>query len=543
MIRKGWLAGTALALGAAGAAAAGVGLTLPGAQAQSAANGPQLVRASTAPIFAAPIGAPASFADIFERVSPAVVSIVVTTHIPQSELSGAEGIPFPFNQLPQFQNRGRGGGSPAIPRGGRGPADPDGDGNGDNSDQGPEAQAAGSGFFVSADGYIVTNNHVVENATKITVTLTDKRELPAKVIGRDEATDLAVIKVEGTGFAHVNFETQAKPRVGDWVLAIGNPLQLGGTATAGIISYVGRDLQDQSSTFVDYLQIDAPINRGNSGGPTFDTYGRVIGVNTAIYSQTGGSIGIGFAVPADTADSVVRQLMTGKTIQRGYLGATIQAVSPDSAEALGIPVNTGAVIANLVPGGPGEKAGLREGDLVLSINGNKVISSSALTRAVAQTHAGDIFRLGVRRNGRDQVVTVRAGTRPAESQLNAQLNGGPLGGDDDGADGSGRAGAVRSTVLGLGVSPLTEASRQANNIGATIHGVLIDSVRSGSDAARKGLRKGDVIVQANEQPVNTPADVVSASAAARKAGRPAVFLLLNRAGRNSGVAVKFDDRQ
>ena len=533
--RKGLLAGLLLGAGAAGAGAAGVALTLPQAQARAAQASASLPAASVAPL-----GAPSSFADIFQRVSPAVVSIVVTTKLSPSEASELEGVPYPFNQLPQFQNRPNPRrGAPAAPRG-KGGA---GDGDGDDA-SGPEAQAAGSGFFISPDGLIVTNNHVVENSTKITVTLTDGRELPGKVVGRDEASDLAVVKVEGAGFPFVSFETQAKPRVGDWVLAVGNPLQLGGTATAGIVSYVGRDLPIESSGALpgEYLQIDAPINRGNSGGPTFDAYGRVIGVNTAIYSQTGGSIGIGFAVPADTADAIVRQLAQGKTIQRGYLGATIQDLSTEGGQALGRSIKEGAFIADLVPDGPGARAGLQSGDVVLTFNGAPVKSSSALTRAVAQTHAGDDFRLGVLRGGRQLTLTVRAGVRPSQTALNATLNGQAGGGDDAPTPGAGPS-TSRSTTLGIGVGLLTPAVRQAAGLPASMQGVVIESVRAGSDAQHKGVAKGDVIVQANQQPVRTPADLVAALASARKEGRPAVFLLINHQGRNAGVPVAFDDRQ
>ena len=538
---KGWVAGLALGVGAATAAAAGVGMTLPQVQAQATPGAEAPARFMHASQVA-PMGAPSSFADIFQRVSPAVVSIVVTTRVPPSEMSQMEGLPFPFNQLPQFQGRG-GRGGPVTPRGRSGGGDNDSSGN-DNDNDGPEAMAAGSGFFITGDGYIVTNNHVIENATKITVTLTDGRELEAKLIGRDEASDLAVIKVQGSNFAFVTFETQAKPRVGDWVLAVGNPLQLGGTATAGIVSYVGRDLPQSQTPGAypsEYLQIDAPINRGNSGGPTFDTYGRVIGVNSAIYSQTGGSIGIGFAVPSDVADPIVRQLMQGKTIQRGYLGATIQSLTSEGAQALGLQAGEGASIADLVPGGPGDKAGLQAGDVILTFNGERVKSSSALTRAVAQTHAGDSFRLGVLRGGRRLEVTVHAGTRPSESKLNATLNGQP-GSEDDNGSGSSPS-ASRQTTIGVSVGVLTPAIRQAAGIPASVSGVVIENVRSGSDAARKGLAKGDVIVQANQQTVRTPAELVAALAQARKENRPAVFLLVNTKGRNIGLPIKFDDRQ
>ena len=265
--------------------------------------------------------------------------------------------------------------------------------------------------------------------------MNDKRVLDAKVVGRDEGTDLAVLKVEGAGpFAYVNFEDRAKPRVGDWVLAIGNPLGLGGTATAGIVSTIGRTLNDQSSQFLDYIQIDAPINRGNSGGPTFDIYGRLIGVNTAIYSPNGGSIGIGFDIPADVAARTAKLLMEGKKIERGYLGVTIQSVGDDNDESLGLKAGQGALVTNVTPGGPADKAGLHDGDIVLSVDGHDVSSNYDLTRQVAAAKAGDILHLTIQRDGRRMNVDVRSGTRPSEEQLALSDNGQDQG--DEGAPGA-----------------------------------------------------------------------------------------------------------
>src|SRR5436190_18778279 len=282
--KTGYLLGAIAGAGVMAAAVAGAGMRLPAAHAD---NGAHLIKASTAPIFAPPPGAPMSFADIFDKVSPAVVSINVTSRVDASALRRIPGFEnFPFDVQPKGGQGGGGGdddegGGATPPQGGR-------------TDKGqpklPTQQSAGSGFFISPDGYIVTNNHVVENAESIKVVLKDETELEATVVGRDEGTDLAVIKIKGASHAYpyVNFENAGKPRVGDWVIAVGNPFGLGGTATAGIISAYGRDIGE---TFVDYIQIDAPINRGNSGGPTFDIYGRVIGVNTAIFSPSGGPVG------------------------------------------------------------------------------------------------------------------------------------------------------------------------------------------------------------------------------------------------------------
>jgi serine protease Do len=287
-------------------------------------------------------------------------------------------------------------------------------------------RATGSGFFISADGYIVTNNHVVEGAQKITVRTRNGRALPARVVGRDPATDLAVLKVDGDAFPFVSFEDRARPRVGDWVVAVGNPFGLGGTATAGIVSALGRRNVSQSS-FVDYMQIDAPINRGNSGGPTFDIYGRVVGVNTAIFSPSGGSVGIGFDIPADVAARISHQLVTQGKIVRGYMGATIQDVTPEIAQSLGAPAHQGALVADLMPEGPAQKAGLQSGDVVLGVGGKTVASAADLTRQIGMAGPDETVVLRVRREGRTFDLPVRLGVRPSEAQLASALSGG--GGD------------------------------------------------------------------------------------------------------------------
>jgi serine protease Do len=346
---------------------------------------------------AAPIapGGPSSFADIVQRVAPAVVSIDVEGQLeaepaalrgqPDAD-SGDEGaLPFDFRQ-----------GGPRAPEGHPVPQ-----------------EGTGSGFLISGDGYIVTNNHVVQGAQKITVRMSDDRALPAKLIGRDPATDLAVVKVEGRNLPFVSFEERAKPRVGDWVIAVGNPFNFGGTATAGIVSALARP-DVSGNNYVDYMQIDAPINRGNSGGPSFDVYGRVVGVNSAILSPSGGSVGIGFDIPADVAASVARQLISTGKVTRGYIGATVQKVTPDIAESLGLPNQKGALIAELAENGPSAKSGLRPGDLVLKVNGREVASATDLTRQVALAHVGEDIRLQIRRDGQVQDVVVRSGERPSE---------------------------------------------------------------------------------------------------------------------------------
>jgi serine protease Do len=519
---KGFVTGAVTGLTVAVVAAAGVGMQWPAAMAQTR---PQLTKAA---VFAPPPGAPMSFADIFEKVSPAVVSINVTTHVDLSKFRGQggddeDGSPFPF----QFRVPPRGG------QGGQGGKDaPSG-----KKQLGPELQASGSGFFISTDGYIVTNNHVIDGAETIKVQLQDKRVLTAKLIGKDEGTDLAVLKVEGTGFTAVTFENQIKPRVGDWVVAIGNPFNLGGTATAGIISQLGRDLPESgSSSFVDYMQIDAPINRGNSGGPTFDVYGRVIGVNTAIYSPSGGSVGIGFDVPADIAERVTRELMAGRKITRGYLGVTIQNVTEDIAGSLGLQPSQGALVKDVNPGGPADKAGVQAGDVVLEANGQKVSSNSELTRIVALAKAGEAIHLKVLRDGKTLNIDVKSGTRPSDAQLAATEKGD----SDDNTGADNPLTAPKTTVLGMGLTPLTPSARKSLGIDDKVKGAVILSVADGSDAERIGLSKGDVISKAGDHVVTTAADVAAAVADARKAGRPSILCLVWHGGRSVFLAIKLD---
>lgn len=514
--------GAVAGAGVAVAAMAGVGMKLSPAAAEQAQGG-HLIKTSGAPIFAAPPGAPQSFADIFERVSPAVVSINVTSKVDVNQFRRIPGFEnFPFDIVPKGQ-----GGQPGQ-----------GGGDDDDAPRAPKQQSSGSGFFISPDGYIVTNNHVVENAEEIKVVMKDGKELKAVVVGRDEGTDLAVIKVEGHGFQYVDFENSAKPRVGDWVVAVGNPFGLGGTATAGIISAYNRDIGE---TFVDYIQIDAPINRGNSGGPTFDIYGRVIGVNTAIFSPSGGSVGIGFAIPADVADNITKQLMTGNKITRGYIGATIQNLSDEMADSWGLTGRKGAVVAQLTPGGPAQRAGVMVGDVVVAVNGHAVNTSSEMTREVAKGHAGDTLRLDIYRNGKPRTVDVRSGTRPNEREL-AQ-NGGLGGGDDDNdapSSGGPKSPQPRSQILGMSVSPLNPAARQQYSIGDNVQGVVVDGVKGASDAGEKGLRKGDVIVRAGDRDVASAADISAAVADWRKAGRGSIPLAVNRGGQTLFVPIKID---
>ena len=531
--RTGVVVGVVAASCVAAAAFAGAGvLQVPGVGPRAGLNS-----ASTAQIFQPPPGAPLSFADIFERVSPAVVSIVVEADVPVTR-----------QQVPQI---------PGLPPGFQiFPGQPEEDEN-----AGPRtrrATAEGSGFFISADGYIVTNNHVIENAREITVTLSDKREFKANVVGRDPSTDLAVIKAEGRNFPFVNFENSAVPRVGDWVISIGNPFGLGGTATAGIVSAYNRNLKNDdepASTFVDYLQVDSAINRGNSGGPTFDVYGRVIGVNSAIFSpsQNGGSVGIGFAIPANIAESVAKQLIEKGSIVRGYLGARIGPYDKDTAESIGrdFPEGSGgAFVSEVVAGGPAERGGLQEGDIVLTLNGQKVADHTALTRAVAGSKPGDNLRLEIIRDGRNMTVNIRSGTRPGEDELrdpNGDRGGAPGGRGGRGGRGS-RGGDVEEerqigpTVLGVELGPIDAAARRQYSIPSGVNGVLVVASERKTPFAQS-LMPGDVITQAGGKKVARPQDVLAAVASQKAGGRKTILLFIIREGESISGIIPLDEEE
>lgn len=510
--RKEFILGAAVGLVFAAAATAGGVIDWPGANAAEAGR----ITASAGPngvAFAPPQGAPLSFADIFDQVSPAVVQIDVETRIerPRGGLIPIPGLPGFGFQAPETQQ-------------------PD-------EEDAPTAQGAGSGFFISADGFIVTNNHVVANAEKITVKLSDGRELPGRLIGRDADTDLAVIKVEGNDFKFVTFEEQAEPRVGDWVIAVGNPFGLGGTATAGIVSARARDIGDGSTPYTDYLQIDAAINRGNSGGPTFDIYGRVIGVNSAIFSPTGGSVGIGFAIPASIAKSVTDRLMSGQAIERGYLGVSIVTISDAQREAYGLPEGTeGALVASITPGGPADQGGLQEGDLVVKLGDQEIKTSTELTRRVGQARPGDQLRLEVIREGRRQTLNIRSGTRPADIQA-AQGEG-----EDEAQTPDRPVAPAGETVEGLTLTPLTAALRTRFSIPERVEGVVVTAVAEGARAAREGYQPGFVILQANGRPTRTVADFRAAVEAARTAGREGVFLLVRTPNGNVPVVLELENK-
>lgn len=493
-------------------AAAAVTLSPPG---QTAQNEPGAI-AATAPR----PGAPMSFADMVAKLQPAVVNISTNQHIQvQQPANPFAGTPFGelFGQLNGQQ----------------------GDGNG--QPQTREAQSLGSGFLISADGYVVTNNHVVAPGAKgatvdsITVTLVDRKEYKAKLIGRDPTSDLALLKIDATGLPFVRFGDSEHARVGDWVIAIGNPFGIGSTVTAGIVSALHR--VTGAGAYDRFIQTDAAINQGNSGGPMFDMNGNVIGINSQIFAgQSGGNIGIGFAIPAGDAKPVIEKLMSGTKIARGYLGVGPQPIDDDIAAALNLPKNHGEILRSIEPGEAAAKAGLQVGDVVVRVGGKDVTPDQSLSYLVANAAPGSHVPLDVIRNGKPMTVTATIGTRPSEEQLAALANGG---GDDDGlgdgGDDSKSPGQASTNALGMSVQSLTPQIARSIGVDSTVRGVVIASVDQSTDAGQK-LKRGDVIVAANGTQTTTPAQLGAVVAAAKQAGRNQVALLVVR-GKNPPIFI------
>ncbi|MET0674467.1 MAG: Do family serine endopeptidase, partial [Bradyrhizobium sp.] len=394
--------------------------------------------------------------------------------------------------------------------------------NGEN-DNAPRPQrhqtitGVGSGFFISADGYAVTNNHVVDHARTVQVTTDDGKTYTAKVIGTDPKTDLALIKVEGgSDFTFVNFESQ-RPRIGDWVVAVGNPYGLGGTVTAGIISAEGRDIG--SGPYDNYLQIDAPINKGNSGGPTFDTNGNVVGVNTAIYSPSGGSIGIGFDVPAATAKEVIAQLKDKGAVTRAWLGVQVQPVSAGIAESLGMKDAMGALVDDARPDTPAAKAGIQPGDVITAVNGNAIKDSRSLAREISGMGPGSNVKLDVLRKGEPKTIDVTLATMPGQPERQANA----------GREENGPARGVPH--LGLSVAPAADVA------GAGANGVVITAVDPDGPAAEHGLQSGDVILSVGGTEVGSVPELRSALSNAKSGGKHDVLMRVKSASNTHYVAV------
>jgi serine protease Do len=373
----------------------------------------------------------------------------------------------------------------------------------------------GSGFFISSDGYVVTNHHVVKEASSVTVTMDDGKVLDAKVIGADPKTDLALLKVAQAGdYPYVSFSAQ-DPKVGDWVLAIGEPYGLGGTATAGIISAEGREIGD--GPYDRFLQIDAPINKGNSGGPTFDMQGQVVGVNTAIFSPSGGSIGIGFAIPATTASKVVADLEHGGVVERGLLGVQVQSVEPDIAESLGMKTAQGAIVAAVTTDSPAANAGLKQGDVITKVNDEAIKHAGDLTRRIGALKPGSKVTLSFVRDGTEKTAEVTLAAQPTESNAKTEAR----------AD-------EQARPLGLELAPGTQTTKSGER------GVGIVNVDPNGAAAAKGVKSGDVLLDVAGKPVSTPEQVVSEIARSKQEHAKAVLMRIQTSdGSDRFVALPF----
>ncbi len=434
---------------------------------------------------------PASFADVVDRVKGAVVSVKVKIDETNVSYDGdAEPAPnFPKGgPLEKFfkQFGGRGFGE----RGGQ------------EHEQPRTGMAQGSGFFISADGYVVTNNHVVEHAKEVTITTADGKSIPARIVGTDPKTDLALLKTkEGSDYPYVSFAAQ-EPRVGDWVIAVGNPFGLGGTVTAGIVSARGRDIG--AGPYDDFLQIDAPVNHGNSGGPTFNAQGEVVGVNTAIFSPSGGSVGIGFAIASDVAKGVVQSLKDDGKVARGWLGVQIQPVSQDIADGLGLKDAKGALVDKAEKDSPAAAAGLKDGDVITSVNGEAVADSHDLARKIAALGPKKSAELTIIRNGSPQTIKVTLGSLPDDKQAKADMP------EDQSKDALAR--------YGMTLEPATAVE------GAGKTGVVVADVDPDGAAAQKGIQTGDVILQVAGKPVSNPSDVTAAIDAAKADGKKSVLM-------------------
>ena len=443
-----------------------------------------------------------NFADLVERVRPAVVSVRVKVDQAGGMFSnfggdnplGGEGNPFegtPFEKF--FKKFGQ-------PQGPQGPQGKRGD-----RERGPLAQAQGSGFFVSGDGYIVTNNHVIDNAVEVEIVQDDGKVLPAKVIGTDPKTDLALVKVEVTDHVYLRL-AKGRPRVGEWVVAVGNPFGLSSTVTAGVVSAMGRDIG--SGPYDDFIQIDAPVNKGNSGGPTFNLKGEVIGVNTAIFSPSGGSVGIAFDIPASTVAEIIPQLQAGGKVNRAWLGVQIQPVTEEIANSIGLKVAKGALIAQPQEGSPGAKAGLKAGDVITSVDGNEVADARDLAKKIGSMKPNAVAKLGVWRDGKAETMDITLGElKDGKAAEKASLK--PDKGDE-------------LSSLGLEVMPAGSVD------GAGDQGIAVTSVDPNGKGAELGFATGDVIVKVGGKTVSTAAELKTAMADLKASGKKSALFLVKR---------------
>jgi serine protease Do len=469
-------------------------------------------------------GAPASFADLVAQLQPAVVNISTRQRVEvQARRNPFQGTPleqFFGQQGPQGEGRGQ----PQTRRG----------------------SSLGSGFIISADGYIVTNNHVVSpgapNAVveQITVTMPDRTEYVARLVGRDPDSDLAVLKIEGRNLPFVNFGDSTRTRVGDWVVAIGNPLGLGGTVTSGIVSSLYRNIgpagPGSGNAFARYIQTDAAINQGNSGGPMFDMAGNVVGINSSILSNSGGgNIGIGFAIPSEVAEPIIRQLIEGRTIARGYLGLERVPVNEDLAASLGIPNGRGEFIQRVVTGQAAERAGIRPGDVVIRVAGQEVTPDNTLSYVVANIRPGTRIPVELIRDGRRMTLTATVGTRPSAEELEAEAQSQQFNPEEEQeyaerAEPNRVADQQIRDQLGLVTQPLTAELAAQVGVDSNTRGLVIAAVDGNSDAAQRGLGRGFVIVGANNRPIASQEELAAAIAEVRRQNRQVILLQVTRRG-------------
>ncbi len=453
-------------------------------------------------------GAPASFADLTAQLQPAVVNISTRQKVKVQTANPFAGTPFE-----------------GLFGGGAGGAAP----------QTREAGALGSGFVISADGYVVTNNHVItmDNqglADSITITMPNGDEFPATVVGRDQSSDIAVLKITPTKpLPFVKFGQSSKSRAGDWVIAIGNPFGLGGSVTSGIISSVNRNTG--SGAYDHYIQTDASINSGNSGGPMFDMAGNVIGINNWIIAPSGGNIGIGFAIPSDTAAPIVEKLRVGQAIERGYLGIQIQPMTDDLANSYGIPHNRGELVQSVVPGQAAARAGLLAGDVVLKVDNREVMPDSSLSSIVSNTAPGKRIPIDVLRNGRNVTLTATVARRPSEEELaKANFATGPNAAPANPLDTAPLNQGSIAQMLGVTVIPLTPDLAPRLGVAEGTRGLVITQVDPSSDAGTKQLQRGMIILSANDQNVTTVAELETVLRAAKAAGRTAIRMRIQPPG-------------
>jgi serine protease Do len=473
--------------------APGVSFNMPAALAQNLSQQNQTL--------ARPVG----FADIVERVKPAVISVRVKAEA-GPQLSSNFEMPFPRgSQMEQFFRRF---GMPDVP----------------NMPRGRNfTSGQGSGFLISADGYAVTNNHVVEKASTVEVAFDDGKTYSAKVIGTDPRTDLALIKIDGDSFPYVKLADH-QPRVGDWVLAVGNPFGLGGTVTAGIVSARGRDIG--AGPYDDFIQIDAPVNKGNSGGPTFDTSGAVIGVNTAIFSPSGGNVGIAFAIPAETVKTVVAQLKDKGTVARGWIGVQIQPVTKEIAESLNLKNSEGALVAEPQKDSPAVKAGIEAGDVIVSVDGQRVKDARELSRKIGGMAPGASIKLGILRKGEEKTLTLTLGELPKQREARAEGRGFRSDRDMDRDEDMRRDRRRDRSEQRDRDMPYAQGPRLGLSLApaGSEPGVVIADVDPSGPAADMGFRPGDVILDVAGKTVSTPADVRKALADARADGKRSILM-------------------